>query len=200
VIGKLFILPTNRFRARVGAPPARDITDLMSKCMILLPVSSRVAPPDPRWPQSVKPTGYWFAREDPCWSPPAELAEFLRRGERPVAVSLGIMSTTGPQALEGAKIMLEALRQSKVRAIIQGWNETLRGLEHCENIYHAGSLPHGWLFDQVSAVIHHGGFGTTASVLRSGAPGIVIPHVIDQFYWGQRVSEWAGRNLFLAAS
>jgi UDP:flavonoid glycosyltransferase YjiC (YdhE family) len=48
-------------------------------------------------------------------------------------------------------------------------------------------MPHDWLFDQVSAVVHHGGFGTTAAVLRAGVPGIVIPHVIDQFYWGQRV-------------
>ena len=56
-------------------------------------------------------------------------------------------------------------------------------------IYHAGSMPHSWLFDQVSAVIHHGGFGTTAAVLRSGVPGIVVPHIIDQFYWGMRVGE-----------
>jgi sterol 3beta-glucosyltransferase len=38
-------------------------------------------------------------------------------------------------------------------------------------------------------VIHHGGFGTTAATLRAGVPGIVVPHVIDQFYWGQRVNE-----------
>jgi UDP:flavonoid glycosyltransferase YjiC (YdhE family) len=38
-------------------------------------------------------------------------------------------------------------------------------------------------------VIHHGGFGTTAATLRAGVPGLVVPHVIDQFYWGQRVTE-----------
>ena len=54
-------------------------------------------------------------------------------------------------------------------------------------IYHAGSLPHTWLFDQVDAVVHHGGFGTTAAVLRAGVPGVIIPHIIDQFYWGQQV-------------
>ena len=53
--------------------------------------------------------------------------------------------------------------------------------------YCAGSLQHGWLFDQVSAVIHHGGFGTTAAGLRSGVPSIVIPHIIDQYAWGQIV-------------
>ena len=56
-------------------------------------------------------------------------------------------------------------------------------------MYHAGAMPHSWLFDRVSMVIHHGGFGTTAATLRAGVPGIVVPHVIDQFYWGQRVKE-----------
>jgi UDP:flavonoid glycosyltransferase YjiC (YdhE family) len=50
-------------------------------------------------------------------------------------------------------------------------------------------MPHDWLFDQAAAVVHHGGFGTTAASLRSGAPSIVIPHIIDQYYWGQRVFE-----------
>ena len=58
-----------------------------------------------------------------------------------------------------------------------------------KTVYHAGAMPHSWLFDQVSMVIHHGGFGTTAATLRAGVPGIVVPHVIDQFYWGQRVNE-----------
>jgi sterol 3beta-glucosyltransferase len=48
-------------------------------------------------------------------------------------------------------------------------------------------MPHHWLFDQASLIIHHGGFGTTAAGLRAGVPSLVIPHIIDQFYWGQRV-------------
>ena len=48
-------------------------------------------------------------------------------------------------------------------------------------------MPHSWLFRQASAIVHHIGFGITAAALRAGVPGIVIPYVIDQFYWGQRV-------------
>ena len=71
----------------------------------------------------------------------------------------------------------------------QPGDEALRGLDIPGTVYPAGPMPHSWLFDQVSAIIHHGGFGTIAAALRAGVPGIVIPHVIDQFYWGQRVSE-----------
>jgi sterol 3beta-glucosyltransferase len=89
----------------------------------------------------------------------------------------------------GAQIVLQALERANVRAIIQGWDEALQGLALPETIYHAGAMPHEWLFNQASMVIHHGGFGTTAATLRAGVPGIVVPHIIDQFYWGQRVFE-----------
>jgi sterol 3beta-glucosyltransferase len=104
-----------------------------------------------------------------------------------VAVSLGVMSISGSQARRGAEIVLGALRTAGVRAIIQGWDEALKGIELPKTVYKAGSLPHAWLFKQVAAVVHHGGFGTTAAGLRSGVPSIIVPHVIDQFYWGQQV-------------
>ncbi len=197
ILSGLFTAPTNRFRSRVGARPVKDISDMMSKRRVLLPVSRYVAPPDPRWPAQVCQTGYWYARPLGKWSPPDDLLAFLARGERPIAVSLGVMSMSGKQARQGARIVLRALQETKRRAIIQGWDEALGELELPETIYHAGSLPHDWLFDQVEAVIHHGGFGTTAAVLRSGVPGIIVPHVIDQFYWGQRVFELGAGPKFI---
>ena len=51
----------------------------------------------------------------------------------------------------------------------------------------AGETPHAFLFPRLSAVIHHGGAGTTATAARAGVPQIVVPHVLDQYYWGNRV-------------
>jgi sterol 3beta-glucosyltransferase len=189
LLGRLLAAPTNRFRKRVGAPPVQDIASMLSRRMILLPVSRYVAPPSPSWPSHVCQTGYWFARQTSGWTPPPDLVEFTRAGEKPLAVSLGVMSQSGKQARRGAELVLAALAQIGERAIIQGWDAVLQDMTLPETIFHAGSLPHGWLFEQVGAVIHHGGFGTTAAGLRAGVPVIVIPHVIDQFYWGQRVYE-----------
>ena len=58
-----------------------------------------------------------------------------------------------------------------------------------EHIFMLESAPHDWLFPKMSAVVHHGGAGTTAAGLRAGVPSIVIPHANDQFAWGQRVYE-----------
>jgi sterol 3beta-glucosyltransferase len=187
LLGKLMILPVNRYRKRVGAPLVADITSMQSKRMLLLPVNHHVAPTDPSWPKYVCQTNYWYARPRKDWTPPQDLLDFLDAGEKPIAVSLGVMSKSGKRARESAHIVLQAIQQAGVRAIVQGWDEALQEISPSKTIYYAGSLPHSWLFDQVSAVIHHGGFGTTAAVFQAGVPGIVIPHVIDQFYWGQRV-------------
>jgi sterol 3beta-glucosyltransferase len=57
------------------------------------------------------------------------------------------------------------------------------------SIYAAGSLPHSWLMPRCAGVVHHGGYGTTAAGLRAGIPALVIPHIADQFYWGQQVHQ-----------
>jgi vancomycin aglycone glucosyltransferase len=45
-------------------------------------------------------------------------------------------------------------------------------------------MSHDQLFRHASCVIHHGGAGTTASVLSAGRPHIIIPHIADQHFWG----------------
>jgi UDP:flavonoid glycosyltransferase YjiC (YdhE family) len=44
---------------------------------------------------------------------------------------------------------------------------------------------------QVASIglVHHGGFGTTSAGFHAGIPALVIPHIIDQFIWGQKVAE-----------
>jgi UDP:flavonoid glycosyltransferase YjiC (YdhE family) len=39
----------------------------------------------------------------------------------------------------------------------------------------------------MAAVIHHGGAGTTASCAVSGVPQIIVPHILDPYYWGHRI-------------
>lgn len=47
--------------------------------------------------------------------------------------------------------------------------------------------PHDWLFPRVSAVVHHGGAGTTAAGLRAGRPSIICPFFGDQPFWADRI-------------
>ena len=55
--------------------------------------------------------------------------------------------------------------------------------------YFLDHAPHRWLFERVTAVVHHGGAGTTAAGLRAGKPTMIVPHIGDQPFWGRRVHE-----------
>ena len=58
-----------------------------------------------------------------------------------------------------------------------------------DQVLHIGTVPHTYLLPQASCFVHHGGFGSTAAALKAGISAIVIPHIIDQFIWGNKVHE-----------
>jgi sterol 3beta-glucosyltransferase len=189
ILGALMMAPLNRFRRGVGVPPVKGMSGVLSERLTLVPISPHVSPPDPRWEPHNHVTGYWIAQQPEAWSPPQDIQAFLEAGDRPIAVSLGAMSLAGEQTREAAGLTLEAIQQAGVRAIVQGWHDILADADLPETVYHAGPMPHTWLFDQVRAVVHHGGFGTTGAALRAGVPAIVVPHIIDQHLWAKRVHE-----------
>ncbi|GLC42175.1 hypothetical protein PLESTM_001300200 [Pleodorina starrii] len=59
------------------------------------------------------------------------------------------------------------------------------GGRQCGDIFLVRDVPHTWLFPRVSAVIHHGGVGTTAAGLLAGCPTFVAPSFGDLFFWGE---------------
>lgn len=90
-----------------------------------------------------------------------------------------------PQRL--ARIAIAALQATNQRGILAtGWGG-LQASQLPENIFQLDQAPHDWLFPRVSAVVHHGGAGTTAAGLRAGCPTIICPFFGDQPFWGQRV-------------
>ncbi|MGB2895249.1 MAG: glycosyltransferase [Anaerolineales bacterium] len=180
--------PLNRIRKRQGLPPVGP-EGFTSKRLNLIPVSPVIYTPEPLWEPQHRVVGYLFAEEPGGWEPPADLLAFLGSGEPPIVVSLGAMSLGDDDALEAAGLFVGAIQQAGVRAIIQGWDAGLKQMSTPSTILAAGSMPHSWLLPHSSGIVHHGGFGTTAAGFRAGIPQLVIPHIVDQFYWGQRVHD-----------
>lgn len=150
--------------------------------------SPHVFPQAEDFPAHVHHTGFWFLEEEPNWTPPAALTDFLERGRAPVYVGFGSIGDP-KQAAALARAVAEALRRTGRRGILAtGWqgssDERLP-----ENIFALESAPHAWLFPRMAAVVHHGGAGTTAAGLRAGVPAVVIPHGLDQPAWARRVCE-----------
>ncbi|CAK9154145.1 unnamed protein product [Ilex paraguariensis] len=87
-------------------------------------------------------------------------------------------------------IILEALKNTGQRGIIdRGWGDLGTFPEIPDNVFLLENCPHDWLFPQCSAVVHHGGAGTTATGLRAGCPTTIVPFFGDQFFWGERIYE-----------
>lgn len=188
VIGLFMTRPLNQLRKKFGMPPlgANGVSSLE---LNLIACSPHITPPDPRWELRHKMTGYWFSPEPENWTPPEALVKFLDSGEKPVVVSLGAMSLSKHDASPMVDLMLGAASLSMCRMIIQGWETAIANITLPDNVIGVGSVPHGWLLPRCAAIVHHGGFGTTAAGFRAGIPQIIIPHIIDQFVWGGLVAK-----------
>lgn len=194
--GKLLIEPlpwqlygphTNRLRREIGLPPQTNRENIAARkqMIILHAISQYVVPPPADWPDNFHITGYWFLDEEPDWQPPAALTDFLAAGSPPVYIGFGSMTNSDPAAT--TRLIIEAVQQSGQRAVLlSGW-AGMGQVDLPPEILCLDSAPHGWLFPRMAAVVHHGGAGTTAAGLRAGVPSVVIPHMVDQPYWGQRV-------------
>ncbi|KAH8892922.1 UDP-Glycosyltransferase/glycogen phosphorylase [Thozetella sp. PMI_491] len=138
------------------------------------------------WGHYIKIASFSFLPQASSYTPPPELVEFLQKGPPPVYIGFGSIVLENPEAL--TKLIFEAVESAGVRAIVsQGWGG-LGGGSVPENIFLVGNCPHDWLFQRVSAVVHHGGAGTTAAGLAAGRPTVVVPFFGDQPFWGQMVA------------
>lgn len=195
--GRLIIQPagwtlygdiTNHFRQTVlGLPPQTRDQNLAA--LLATPFvhgySPRVVPQPADWPAHYHTTGYWFLDERDHWTPPADLLRFLDSGEPPIGIGFGSM--TGHDNAAITRLIIDAIKLSGRRAILlSGW-AGLGEAELPDTMFRLEAAPHAWLFPHLAAVVHHGGAGTTAASLRAGVPTIIVPHMADQPFWGQRV-------------
>jgi sterol 3beta-glucosyltransferase len=177
----------NDFRRRHGLPPSTgaDFYRTLTANPLLGAYSPAVIPRPSDWPDGARPTGYWSPDTPLAWHPPPALEAFLARGAAPVYVGFGSMAGRRPEQL--ARLVLEALARSGQRGVLlTGWGG-IQALDVPDTVLVIDSVPHSWLFPQMAAVVHHGGAGTTGEGLRAGAPTVIVPFVVDQPFWGQRV-------------
>jgi UDP:flavonoid glycosyltransferase YjiC (YdhE family) len=164
----------------------KDFQTLVDTAPALTTVSRHVFKRPADWSDQWQVSGFLYD-EDLGWSPPQDLVDFLAAGEAPVYVGFGSMPDANPAAT--TRTILDAVQRTGKRAIIlTGW-AGLGTVDVPEDVYILKYAPHSWLFPHMSAVVHHGGSGTTASGMRAGVPTVVVPHQGDQGFWGRRVKE-----------
>ena len=138
------------------------------------------------WPPDTIATGFWLRedRSDPELLNP-DLERFLAAGAPPIYIGFG--SSVSPDPAQLGAMVSDAVRQAGIRAVIaSGWG-ALRGVQSNSETMVINSAPHRSLFPRVTAVVHHGGAGTTAAGLLAARPTIVCPFQGDQHFWGAAI-------------
>jgi UDP:flavonoid glycosyltransferase YjiC (YdhE family) len=133
--------------------------------------------------QTFTQTGYMHLNQPDQHLP--ELDTFLEAGSPPVYAGFGSMPIR--DQIRNVSVIVEAVRLSGQRAVISKFWDEPSEFSNSDDIFFITKYPHLKLFPHMAAVIHHGGAGTTASSAVSGVPQIIVPHILDQYYWGNQI-------------
>jgi UDP:flavonoid glycosyltransferase YjiC (YdhE family) len=194
MIWQLMRKPVQRWRQQtlgLDPMPAGGIMRVLERQHqpVVYGFSPAVVPRPADWGDWLSVTGYWFLDPPEDWTPPADLERFLDAGPPPLYVGFGSSPVADPGATYA--LLRDALRRVGARAVVAGdWATGVPGAAEDEDVFLLpGFVPFDWLFARVSAVVHHGGCGTTHEGLRAGRPSVLLPSYPDQFFFGRRVLE-----------
>lgn len=139
------------------------------------------------WGPEIDIAGFVFLSLASAFKPPETLVEFLEAGPEPIYIGFGSIVVDDPDRFTA--IIFEAVVKAGVRALVsKGWGGLGAG-DVPPNVYLLDNSPHDWIFPRVSAVIHHGGAGTTAIGLKCGRPTMIVPFFGDQPFWAERIAK-----------
>ncbi len=173
-----------KLEAELGLVPGANpiFAGQHSPYLVLALFSPLLAAPQPDWPPQARATGFVFFDRDEVEHPPApELEQFLDAGPAPLVFTLGsaAVQAAGNFFVESAK----AARLLQRRAVLLVGKDMPRPPAQLlsSDIVAFDYAPFSQLFPRAAAIVHQGGIGTSAQVMRSGRPALAMPLSHDQF-------------------
>ncbi|HYM21908.1 MAG TPA: glycosyltransferase [Vicinamibacterales bacterium] len=186
--GLALLRPLNAGRAALGLPALAAPFGYLAGHRILVAADRDLGPLGDDAPETAVATDAWIL-DDTSEAIDESVDRFLDR--EPPVVYVGFGSMIEKNAPELASAAIAAVHSVGCRALIgSGWAGLGRdGDSDDDGLLVTDTLPHGSVFPRVAAVVHHGGAGTTTAAARAGVPQVVLPHILDQFYWAHRVEK-----------
>lgn len=163
--------PVHQLRRELGLPPISDpiFTGRHSPQLVLALFSPLIGEPQPDWPAQTLVTGFPLYNEQDS-SLPVALQQFLGDGEPPLIFTLGsaVVWDAGDFYAQSAA----AARRLGMRAVLLVGDDPLNhpSASLGKTVLVVPYASHLHLFPAASAIIHHGGIGTTGQALRAGKP------------------------------
>jgi UDP:flavonoid glycosyltransferase YjiC (YdhE family) len=174
----------NRGRAALGLPSIGGPLTHISDSLVIVSADPQLAPPALDSLPSVVSTDAMIFVEP--HTPDPRVEAFLNQEPAPLYIGFGSMVASRAQRL--AEHAIAATRAVGRPAIVAGgWAALERFVADADDLLTIGPTPHRAILPRVAAVIHHGGAGTTTAAASAGVPQVLVPHLLDQFYWAHRV-------------
>ena len=174
----------NRGRATLGLPPIDSpLTHIAESCVILA-ADRDLAPLVDEAPASAVSTDAWIFDEPQTPDPRVEA--FLNLDPAPIYVGFGSMVSHRAAVLSAHAV--DAVRAVGRRLIlVGGWAGLDRFVTDADDVLAVSAVSHAAVLPRVALAVHHGGAGTTTAAARAGVPQVILPHILDQFYWAHRI-------------
>ncbi len=170
-----------KFRREIGLSENHNpiFKDKFSDLLHLAMFSRVLGKPQPDWHSPTLQTGFCFydGQQD-LGKMPEGLTKFLEAGEPPIIFTLGSAAV-----MDARDFFEESAKAAKIlnrRAVLLYgvFNKPPKGVD--ENIVAFDYAPYSQIFPKAACVVHQGGVGTTAQVLRAGVPALIMPFSHDQ--------------------
>jgi rhamnosyltransferase subunit B len=176
-----WLAPYREFRREIGLSENHDpvFKNKFSKLLHLAMFSKVLGKPQPDWHSPTLQTGFCFYDgQNDLGKMPEDLNKFLEQGEPPIVFTLGSAAV-----MDARDFFEESGRAAKIlnrRAVLLYgiFNDAPKFTD--ENIAAFDYAPYSQIFPKAACVVHQGGVGTTAQVLRAGVPALVMPYSHDQ--------------------
>jgi vancomycin aglycone glucosyltransferase len=176
--------PINRGRATLGLEALSSPISQLLEGLTILAADRDLGPLPDDAPKSAVSTDAWVLDEPGTLD--ARVEAFLQQGPAPIYIGFGSM--VAPRVAELVAQAVAAVRAVGRGAVIAGgWASLDRHIREAHDVLIVDNVPHSLIFPRVAAAVHHGGAGTTTAAARAGVPQVLLPHVLDQYYWAHRV-------------
>jgi vancomycin aglycone glucosyltransferase len=174
----------NRGRATLGLEPIDSpLAEIIGRSVILA-ADRDLAPLGADAPQTAVCTDAWILHEPQ--TPDPRMEAFLNLDPPPIYVGFGSMvANRAPDLWSHAVDAAHAVGRRLILA--GGWAGLDRHVTDADEVLAVRAVSHEAVLPRVAVAIHHGGAGTTTAAARAGVPQVILPHILDQYYWAHRV-------------
>ena len=187
---RVFFLMSRKYRKDLSPVKitSNDIyNSLVNKTKTFYSISPSLFPRPPYWSEHLYVTGFLERSKTSHWKPDQDLLTFLSNHQKILLITFGSMKNRDPEAK--TKALLNVLSKHHIPAIINtSWGGLTKTNHDPEHVHFVDNIPYDWIFPKMYAVVHHGGSGTTHTACKYGCPSLIVPHIVDQFFWNNRMA------------